>query len=147
MGKLKSPLQPVDVRSAALEQQNLDDVEAEWSAGLVEQAKPFAGAADDELAFVWGDCGRRPAKELAGARFYFRENENVFVPAHDINFATIWSFEVSIEDFAAAFQPKPPLGELLALTSEIFGAAAFSAWSNQRHRTLQRAIKLPRYGR
>jgi len=80
---------------------HLHDIDAHRDGGVAEKAQPRLGPADDCL-FLCGIHGiRGTAGTVRGARFYFHEDERLFLAADEIDFASIRRTEIPVEDLEA----------------------------------------------
>ena len=83
--------------------EDFDDVEAEGEIGEVQEAEPGEGALDDAALLVGGDGAEGASEVEARACFYFDKNEGFFfsVAANEVDFASIVSAKIAVEDFEA----------------------------------------------
>jgi hypothetical protein len=107
LGKRKGVAQQFEAWLLISDDQDLDDVETKKNVGIIEEPEPRQTASSNSFLFVAIDGVGRPSEILASPRFYFDEDECVFLAADDVDLAAGASTKITIEDFVAVLPQKP----------------------------------------
>jgi hypothetical protein len=86
--------------------QNLKNIKTERDVGHIEHAQPGHRSAEEQTAFLLiHGCGRT-AKGLAAPGFHFDKNQDLAIPADNVNFPSMQSPEIPAQNLPSLLLEK-----------------------------------------